>query len=76
MPISAARLRSVRRFYSIFCRWSIIRLAGEPAIGCDLPSQQHYFGVPSSKIASERSDHADACDKLAVEGLKSIRNTA
>jgi len=38
--------------------------------------QQHYFGVPSLKIASESADHFDACDKLAVEGFKSIRNTA
>lgn len=42
----------------------------------NLPVQQHYLGVSPFKIASESADHADACDKLAVEGLKSIRNTA
>lgn len=45
-------------------------------VGVNLPAQQHYFGVSADKIASERSDHCNALDKLGVEGCKSIRDTA
>ena len=42
----------------------------------NLPSQKFHVRIAPFKIASESADHADACDKLAVEGCKSIRNTA
>lgn len=51
-------------------------IAHQRALSVDLLAQKHYFGIPSDKIRSEFSDHCNPFDKLAVEGFKSIRNTA
>ena len=45
-------------------------------VSVNLLAQKHYFGIPSDKIRSEFSDHCNPLDNVAVEGFKSICNTA
>ena len=47
-------------------------IVSKRTLNIHLTPQQLHFGVSPVKIASERSDHCDAFDKLGVEGRMSI----